>query len=285
MAATRTSDGREVAVKMVPHISDHVEKSVQHELDIMLRSQGHENVLTLIEYFSTPLEGNVDASGQQNEPMTFIVMEMASYDLFSFFEQHKQLASAGGTNTSQLLQASAGLPSTYQSAIPDEHVKSIFTQAARGLQALHSKNIVHGDIKDENILIRADHAKNTYSVKLCDFGFSEHHPPGAAPKTSVYGTMVFVPPEMDENVKSKHISKSLGKKHDSSTLDLFSGYEADIWALGICLYALVHGDLPKQVSQAEHNIYEANRLKRESPFTLQASLDSDLKDLLKNILA
>ncbi|KAF8947175.1 hypothetical protein BGZ46_005633, partial [Entomortierella lignicola] len=266
MAATRASDGREVAVKMIPHVSDHVEKNIQRELDIMLRSQGHENVLALTEYFTTPLEGNLDASGQPNEGMTFVVMGMASYDLFTFLDLHKQtvdpLARANGTKSSQLLSASAVLPSTFPSAVPDEHVKSIFTQAARGLSSLHAKNIVHGDIKDENILVRADHLKNSYSVKLCDFGFSRHHPPGAAPDRSMYGTIAYVPPEMDDNVKSRQIADVLGQKCDPSTLDLFTGYEADIWALGLCLYALVHGDIPAQVAQAEQNMYEANRLKR-----------------------
>lgn len=45
---------------------------------------------------------------------------------------------------------------------------------ARSLLALHEKNIVHNDIKDDNyFLFDYDFEKNFFSIKLGDFGYSE----------------------------------------------------------------------------------------------------------------
>ncbi|CAK90113.1 unnamed protein product (macronuclear) [Paramecium tetraurelia] len=46
-------------------------------------------------------------------------------------------------------------------------IKSIVNQIMSAVQYLHSRNIVHGDIKPENVLISKD-----FVIKICDFGFA-----------------------------------------------------------------------------------------------------------------
>ena len=50
----------------------------------------------------------------------------------------------------------------------EEEARQILIQVAEGLKYLHSKKIIHGDIKLENILL--GHEDNI--VKLADFGLS-----------------------------------------------------------------------------------------------------------------
>ena len=99
-------------------------------------------------------------------------------------------------------------------------VKIIFKKIAWAVKYLHEKNIVHQDLKLENILY--NQSKNV--VKLIDFGFSSENP---EKKNINYicGTPHYMSPQAIK--KQKHCL-----------------YKADIWALGIILYKLLTGDYP-----------------------------------------
>ena len=64
-------------------------------------------------------------------------------------------------------------------------------QVARGLQALHAQNILHRDIKAENIL----HRKNG-DVKLADMGLSVFLTTQEQLRASVKGSTAFFSPEI-----------------------------------------------------------------------------------------
>jgi calcium-dependent protein kinase len=65
--------------------------------------------------------------------------------------------------------------------------KPIFAQIARALFYLHSLNIIHRDVKPENVLILHELDRNTGlpSAKLLDFGLSKNAGAGSAAKTFV----------------------------------------------------------------------------------------------------
>jgi serine/threonine protein kinase len=51
---------------------------------------------------------------------------------------------------------------------------NIIKSVLAGLSAIHSKNLIHRDIKAENILLLSDSSKSEpygYSIKICDLGF------------------------------------------------------------------------------------------------------------------
>ncbi|KAF9394291.1 hypothetical protein BGX21_010424 [Mortierella sp. AD011] len=294
LAAKREFDGREVAIKVIPHTGDHVEQKVQRELGILLRLKEHENVLSFYDHFTSSLYGDIDPDDQSNKDISYIVTEMAGFSLFDFIELHKPVqdedASTRSKNIQELPRSATSPPSIYGSAIQEDALRSIFTQLALALHSLHSQNIVHGDVKDENALISVDRATNTYRAKLCDFGHSKYLQPGSSPCFSFYGTTILAPPEMDNNVAARQKSKEPNRRtgNQSTNWDLFYGYEADVWALGLTLYTMIHGDLPKELYETGKKL-AAYKRKRAShrmfPFTLQENIDSDLKDLLKNMLA
>ncbi|KAF9922592.1 hypothetical protein FBU30_007277 [Linnemannia zychae] len=305
LAAKRVFDGREVAIKVIPHTGDNVEQKVQRELSILLKIKEHENILAFIEHFTSSLYGDVDPEDQSNKDISYIVTEMAGFSLFDFIELHKPAQNEDSSTKVKNIQDVPRIdslpPSIYSSAIQEDTLRSIFTQLALALRSLHAQSIVHGDIKDENALISLDRATNTYRAKLCDFGHSKYLQPGSSPCFSFYGTTILAPPEMDSNVAARQKSKEANSRraagghgagqnsHQTPSWDLFYGYEADVWAMGMTLYTMIHGDLPKELYETDKKRLAAYKRKRASsrmfPFTIQDNIDPDLKDLLKRMLA
>ena len=100
-------------------------------------------------------------------------------------------------------------------------IKKISLNIALGIKFLHSKKIIHGDIKPQNILIYNNIAK------ISDFGLScyEYHIP-----FKILYTKEYRPPETDYSVKS------------------------DIWAFGCTLYEI--NKLDKSTELINDNKYE-----------------------------
>ncbi|KAI3683501.1 hypothetical protein L1987_84006 [Smallanthus sonchifolius] len=89
-----------------------------------------------------------------------------------------------------------------------------------GLIYLHSHNIVHGDIKPDNLLITA-----TGTVKIADFSVSQVFEDENDMLRRSPGTPVFTAPEC-----------CLGKSYHGKT--------ADTWAVGVTLYCMIFGQYP-----------------------------------------
>ena len=87
------------------------------------------------------------------------------------------------------------------------------------IEYIHSKQICHRDIKLENILLDENN-----NPKLIDFGFSTCIPNDQKYKMFC-GTPSYMGPEI------------VNKKE-------YTGPPADIWALGVLLYALICGTFP-----------------------------------------
>ena len=84
---------------------------------------------------------------------------------------------------------------------------------------MHERNVVHRDLKLDNILI--DEKKN---IKLIDFGFSVF----ASPEHKL-GLFCGTPHYMDPDIVKKKE---------------YNGQAADVWALGVILFILMTGKLP-----------------------------------------
>ncbi|KAM4691937.1 mitogen-activated protein kinase kinase kinase 14 [Rhinophrynus dorsalis] len=85
--------------------------------------------------------------------------------------------------------------------LPEDCSLYYLGQVLNGLTYLHAEDIVHGDIKADNVLLSED----GNSVYLCDFGHSDHLPPGGSKKlllTANYvpGTETHIAPEIVQGV-------------------------------------------------------------------------------------
>lgn len=101
---------------------------------------------------------------------------------------------------------------TYKEAL------SIAIQVGRGIQAAHAKNIVHRDIKPQNIIISTDG-----KVKVTDFGIAR-----AVSENTIH-------------------SDVMGSVHYASPEQARNGYvsnRSDIYSLGIVMYEMVTGRVP-----------------------------------------
>ncbi|NXN14990.1 M3K14 kinase, partial [Indicator maculatus] len=70
--------------------------------------------------------------------------------------------------------------------LPEDRALSYLGQALEGLEYLHAQNILHGDVKAENVLLSDDGSR----ALLCDFGHSAHLHPDGLGKCLVTGNYV-----------------------------------------------------------------------------------------------
>ncbi|KAF7280261.1 uncharacterized protein LOC143204721 [Rhynchophorus ferrugineus] len=101
----------------------------------------------------------------------------------------------------------------------EDHARIKFWQILSAVEYCHNRNIVHRDLKAENLLLDSNN-----NIKIADFGFSNYYTAGGQLSTWC-GSPPYAAPEVFE-----------GKK--------YVGPEIDIWSLGVVLYVLVCGALP-----------------------------------------
>ena len=116
--------------------------------------------------------------------------------------------------------------------LEEEQARLFFKQLVEGLSHIHSKGIIHRDIKLENIFLNKEKTK----VVIGDFGLSNFWHPGAKLETRC-GSAEYAAPEIFD--KTKNYNQAV-----------------DIWSLGIVLYAMLSGCLPFEVEGGDNNIKE-----------------------------
>ncbi|XP_014060272.1 MAP/microtubule affinity-regulating kinase 3 isoform X6 [Salmo salar] len=210
--------GREVAIKIIDktQLNPTSLQKLFREVRIM-KILNHPNIVKLFEVIET-------------EKTLYLVMEYASGgEVFDYLVAHGRMK--------------------------EKEARAKFRQIVSAVQYCHQKNIVHRDLKAENLLLDAD-----MNIKIADFGFSNEFTMGNKLDTFC-GSPPYAAPELFQ-----------GKKYD--------GPEVDVWSLGVILYTLVSGSLPFD----GQNLKELRERVLRGKYRIPFYMSTDCENLLKRFL-
>ena len=143
----------------------------------------------------------------------------------------------------------------------------LFYQVFSGLYYLHSKNIVHRDLKLENILISEMELdkktnKKYFWIKIIDFGTAKIFEKNKNEKT-VIGSSYYIAPEV--------LQKNYNEK-------------CDTWSAGVILYMLIVGRAPFDGKNDDEIIDNIKKGKFNDKHKKLLNASSEVQDLVKNLL-
>ncbi|KAL4237519.1 protein serine/threonine kinase [Mactra antiquata] len=142
-------------------------------------------------------------------------------------------------------------------AIPEEKAKPMFKQMVNAIEYLHNNQIVHRDLKCENLLL-----DNSNNVKVSDFGFARTFENGDVSKTFC-GSAAYAAPEV--------------LRGEPYNLPLH-----DIWAMGVILYIMVCGSMPYDDSNIKKMVKD--QTERKVGFSKSKKLTDECKTLIHAVL-
>ena len=213
-----TLTGKIVAIKSINKSKrNYSRKNILYEIKLMKKLRGNKNIVRILEKF-------------EDKKYIYIVMENI----------------IGGN----LLNAIKKM-----SKFPENLSKYIFKQIIETLKYIHSKNIVHRDIKPHNILLTLNN-----EIKICDFGVGKEIIKGKLVNETC-GTPAYLAPEL---LKGNY----------------FDPYKSDIWSCGIVLYFMLSGFVPFKGD----NDYELHQNILLGKFNFIDGISNECFDLIKKIL-
>ncbi|KAM7257388.1 hypothetical protein ACFE04_013129 [Oxalis oulophora] len=137
--------------------------------------------------------------------------------------------------------------------------KTIMVQLMAAVDHIHRLNVVHRDIKPDNILFDNDN-----NVKLTDFGSAVFNIEGESTMSGVVGTPYYVAPEV-----------LAGKEY---------GEKVDVWSCGVVLYVMLAG-FPPFNGETSVEVFEAvMRGNLRFPTRVFQNVSMEVKDLIRRML-
>ena len=188
----------------------------------------------------------------------YIVMEYINGgDLASYLEKYKQ---------------------KYKCAFPEYIVQYLMKQIVEALAYIHDNNIIHRDLKLDNIMVGFDNDKDKEElnlmkakIKIIDFGFAIILPTKDSLATTLVGTFAYMDP------------KNLYKYYEEGKNDKSRGYgtEADIWSLGCLCFELFRGKKAFEAKTSKELVEKIKTGLYRIPKTASNEITSFLDKMLK----
>ncbi|KAM9722223.1 serine/threonine-protein kinase D3 isoform 3-T4 [Dama dama] len=215
--------GRDVAIKVIDKMRFPTKQESQLRNEVaILQNLHHPGIVNLECMFETP-------------ERVFVVMEKLHGDMLEM------------------------ILSSEKSRLPERITKFMVTQILVALRNLHFKNIVHCDLKPENVLLAS--AEPFPQVKLCDFGFARIIGEKSF-RRSVVGTPAYLAPEV---LRSKGYNRSL-----------------DMWSVGVIVYVSLSGTFPfNEDEDINDQIQNAAFMYPPNPWR---EISGEAIDLINNLL-
>uniref|UniRef100_A0A674F060 Serine/threonine-protein kinase n=1 Tax=Salmo trutta TaxID=8032 RepID=A0A674F060_SALTR len=223
LAGKHRKTGRDVAIKVIDKMRFPTKQESQLRNEVaILQNLHHPGIVNLECMFETP-------------ERVFVVMEKLHGDMLEM------------------------ILSSEKSKLPERVTKFLVTQILVALRHLHFKNIVHCDLKPENVLLAS--AEPFPQVKLCDFGFARIIGEKSF-RRSVVGTPAYLAPEV---LRSKGYNRSL-----------------DMWSVGVIVYVSLSGTFPfNEDEDINDQIQNAAFMYPPQPWK---EISADATDLINNLL-
>ena len=199
-------------------------KKIIYETNLM-RKLNHPNITKILEMF-------------EDEKYILIIMEYINGgNLFSFVKKRRKLT--------------------------EKISKFLFRQIILGIKHIHSQNIVHRDVKLENILIDLNNI-----IKICDFGIGRIL---SSPDELLHdqcGTPMYMAPEILTCSKDKG----------------YKGFPVDIWSAGIALYIMLSGSLPFSIKKENDSFLDVNNnSKKKKNMALRKAIINNEPKKIENV--
>ena len=208
--------------------------SVHNEITILKNLQ-HQGIIQMYEYGDAGQV--VKPSGRVIENLVYIVMEFVQGGLL--FDLCQSMGAMG-----------------------EDAGRFFLHQMLDSVEFMHSRQVVHRDLKLENILV-----DDNLNLKLADFGFACYKNINAL--NSYRGTMTYMAPEIKE-----------GKQYKGTNVDMFS--------IGVILFIIVQGIFPFKEARKEEYFYNLILQGQTDTYFQKVNgsgLSADFKDLILQLFS
>nr|GMC79071.1 serine/threonine-protein kinase ATG1c isoform X1 [Ipomoea batatas] len=223
--ARHRDHGTEVAIKEIvtARLNSKLQESLMSEI-VILRKINHPNIIHLHDMIQEP--GKI-----------YIVLEYCRGGDLSIYIQQRN------------------------GRIPEATAKHFMQQLASGLKVLRENNLIHRDLKPQNLLLSVN--DDNAVLKIADFGFARSLQPRGLAET-LCGSPLYMAPEIMQL-----------QKYDA---------KADLWSVGAILFQLVTGKTPfigNDQLQLLQNIVKSTGLQFPSN---AKDLSDECRDLCRKLL-